>query len=254
MKTTEINSKMKAMIFAAGLGTRFKPWTDFHPKALAAVNGKPLLQRNIEYLQQYGIYDVVVNVHHFADQIIDAVEAANGWGSNIQISDERDEVLETGGGLKKAASLLNSDPFITINADVLTDLNLQDLVNFHKQQNALVSFGITDRKSTRNFLFDQDNRLQGWVNQSTGQFRFPPHSVYSPEDALKKLSPKAYSTVVVFSAEIFSLIKQSGKFSLVDLYLELADTHKIMGYDHSGDRFIDVGKPDSVAQAEKLFI
>ena len=97
---------MKAMIFAAGLGTRFKPWTNEHPKALALVNGKSLLQRNIEYLQQYGIVDVVVNVHHFADQIIDAVEKNKGWGSHIHISDERDEVLETGGGLLKAKHVL----------------------------------------------------------------------------------------------------------------------------------------------------
>src|SRR6266567_93746 len=107
---------MKAMIFAAGLGTRFKPWTDQHPKALAMVNGKSLLQRNIEYLQQYGITDVVVNVHHFADQIVEAVEKNKGWGSHISISDERDEVLETGGGLLKARPLLdNGEAFVTIN-------------------------------------------------------------------------------------------------------------------------------------------
>ena len=116
---------MKAMIFAAGLGTRFKPWTDHHPKALAMVNGKSLLQRNIEYLQQYGIRDVVVNVHHFADQIILAVKENDGWGSNIKISDETNDVLETGGGLLKASHLLRGDePFITLNADFLTDLNI----------------------------------------------------------------------------------------------------------------------------------
>ncbi|MCU0386755.1 MAG: sugar phosphate nucleotidyltransferase, partial [Flavihumibacter sp.] len=140
---------MKAMIFAAGLGTRFKPWTDWHPKALAPVNGKSLLQRNIEYLQRYGITEVVVNVHHFANQILEAVEKANGWGSKILISDERDEVLETGGGLLKAAPLLANEPFVTINADVLTDLNLDALLQFHQQENALISFGVSNRKSTR---------------------------------------------------------------------------------------------------------
>src|SRR5207344_937740 len=105
---------MKAMIFAAGLGTRFKPWTDKHPKALALVNGKSLLQRNVEYLQQYGITDVVVNVHHFADQLIDVIENNKGWGSRITISDERDEVLETGGGLKKASPLLRSENIVII--------------------------------------------------------------------------------------------------------------------------------------------
>jgi len=244
---------MKAMIFAAGLGTRFKPWTDQHPKALAPVNGKSLLQRNIEYLQQYGITEVVVNVHHFANQIREAVENANGWGSKILISDERDEVLETGGGLLKAAPLLGNEPFLTINADVLTDLNLDALLQFHQQEKALISFGVTNRKSTRNILFDKQYRMQGWVNLATNEFRFPPESSYSAANALQELTPKAYSTVVVFSPEIFSLISRTGKFSLIDVYLDLAGTHKIMGFDHSGDRFIDVGKPESVAQAEALF-
>ena len=109
------------MILAAGLGTRLKPFTDHHPKALALVNGKSLLQRNIEYLQQYGITDVVVNVHHFADQIIEAIKTNSGWGSNVMISDERDEVLETGGGLLKARNLLEGDsPFVTINVVLRT--------------------------------------------------------------------------------------------------------------------------------------
>ena len=128
---------MKAMIFSAGLGTRFKPWTDSHPKALAVVNGKTLLQRNVLYLQQYGITDVVVNVHHFADQIEQAVKEAKGWGSNIIISNERNEVLETGGGLLKAKEYLSTDTFITLNADILTDLNLASFLAFHQQQKAL---------------------------------------------------------------------------------------------------------------------
>lgn len=244
---------MKAMIFAAGLGTRFKPWTDHHPKALANVNGKSLLQRNIEYLQAFGINEVIVNVHHFADQLVEAVKEANGWGSKILISDERNEVLETGGGLLKAAPLLGNEPFITINADVLTNLDLSALVRYHTAENALISFGITNRNSTRNFLFDHQSRLQGWVNLQTNQFRFPPGSPYSPETALDQLTPRAYSTVVVFSPAVFSLIKQRGKFSLVDVYLDLAGEFRIMGFDHSGDRFVDVGKPESVAIAESLF-
>ncbi|MCB0709953.1 MAG: NTP transferase domain-containing protein, partial [Chitinophagaceae bacterium] len=153
---------MKAMIFAAGLGTRFKPWTDKHPKALALVNGKSLLQRNVEYLQQYNITDVVVNVHHFSDQVIDAIKKNNGWGSHISISDETDEVLETGGGLLKAKNLLqNEEPFITLNADFLTNLNINSLLAFHKNKQALISFGITNRKTSRNFLFDEDDRLCG---------------------------------------------------------------------------------------------
>ena len=124
---------MKAMIFAAGLGTRFKPWTDHHPKALAMVNGKSLLQRNIEYLQLYGITDVIVNVHHFAGQIIDAIHQNKGWGSNITISDETNEVLETGGGLMKARKFLEgNEPFITLNADILTNLDINKLLRYHQ--------------------------------------------------------------------------------------------------------------------------
>ncbi len=237
---------VKAMIFAAGLGTRFKPWTDSNPKALAPVNGKSLLQRNIEYLQQYGIKDVVVNVHHFAGKVIEAIEKNKGWGSNIIISDEQDELLETGGGLLKAKDLLsNGNPFITLNADFLTDLNIDDLMSFHKSNNALISFGITNRKTSRYFLFDEDNRLCGWRNVNSGEER-----ISIKKDNLKEM---AYSCVVVFQPEIFELIPQRGKFSLVDTYLSLAAYHKIYGYDHSGDKLVDVGKPESVAVAEKLF-
>ncbi len=234
------------MIFAAGLGTRFKPWTDHHPKALAPVNGKSLLQRNIEYLQRYGITEVVVNVHHFADQIEEAVHKAGGWGSNIHISDERNQVLETGGGLLKAAPLLEGpEPFVTINADILTDLDLYQLLQYHRSQEALISFGVTNRKTSRNFLFDQEHRLCGWTNTQTGEKRI------SIEKTL--LQPLAYSCVVVFEPRVFSLIRQEGKFSLVDVYLDLARENRIMGFDHSGDRLVDVGKPESIAMAEALF-
>jgi len=237
---------MQAMIFSAGLGTRFKPWTDSHPKALAIVNGKSLLQRNIEYLQQYGIKDVIVNVHHFADQIITAINENKGWGSNIIISDETAEVLETGGGLLKAKPLFTpGKKFISCNADILTDLNIEKLIAFHEQHKSLISFGVTNRKSSRNFLFDKDNRLCGWMNTTTGERRI----------AIEKenLIPKAYSCVVVFEYAIFDLIPFTGKFSLVDVYLHLAKNHLITGYDHTGDRFADVGKPESVAVAEALF-
>ena len=237
---------MKAMIFAAGLGTRFKPWTDRHPKALALVNGKSLLQRNIEYLQQYNITDVVVNVHHFADQVIKAVEENDGWGSNILISDETTEVLETGGGLWKAQELLKDDgPFITLNADFLTNLNIEELLNFHTDKKGLISFGVTSRNSSRNLLFDETNRLCGWVNNSTGEEKIP---VYKPG-----LVPLAYSCVVVFEQAIFDHIPQRGKFSIIDSYLSLAAEFPIYGFDHTGDKLVDVGKPESVAVAERLF-
>ena len=246
---------MKAMIFAAGLGTRCKPWTDTHPKALAIINGKSLLQRNIEYLQQYGITEVVVNVHHFADQIIDAVKNNNGWGSSIMISDERDEVLETGGGLLKAKPLLQgAEPFLTLNADILTDLNINNLLAYHKQNKALISFGVTNRKTSRNFLFNENNRLCGWRNNTTGEERGPFLTFPKGEGMNINLTEKAYSCVVVFEPKVFSLIRQTGKFSLVDTYLDLAAEHVILGYNHTQDKLVDVGKTESVAVAEAQFL
>ena len=237
---------MKAMIFAAGLGTRFKPWTNSHPKALALVNGKSLLQRNIEYLQQYNITEVVVNVHHFADQIIEVLTKNNGWGSNVIISDETNEVLETGGGLLKAKILLDGDePFVTLNVDILTNLDLKKLLAFHSVHKPLISFGVTDRQTSRYFLFDDNDRLCGWRNTKTGEERISISGT--------NLVQKAYSCVVLFQPEVFGLIKQSGKFSLTETYLDLAKENLILGYDHSGDKLVDVGKPESVLIAEKLF-
>ncbi len=246
IKQTHNNSSMKGMIFAAGLGTRFKPWTNTHPKALAPVNGKSLLQRNIEYLQKYGITEVVVNVHHFASQVTEAVEANKGWGSRITISDETAELLETGGGLLKARQWLEGDePFVTINADILTDLNLKRLIDYHKDYKPLVSFGVTDRKTSRYFLFDEYDRLCGWRNKKAGD-----EIIAIPK---KKLVERAYSCVVVFDPRIFPLIPQQGKFSIVETYLSLAKDNLILGYDHTGDKFADVGKPESVTAAEALF-
>ncbi len=240
---------MQAMIFSAGLGTRFKPWTDKHPKALAIVNGKPLLQRNIEYLQQHNIKDVIVNVHHFAEQIEDAIVENDGWGSDLLVSDERDELLDTGGGLLKAEELFNpEEKFITCNVDILTDLDINKLLKFHEQSNAMISFAVTNRKTSRNLLFDEENRLCGWRNNSTGE-----EKISIPG---KKFIEKAYSCVVVFEYDIFRLMKEAGftgKFSLIDVYLKLAADHRIMGYDHTGDKLVDVGKPESVAVAESLF-
>jgi N-acetyl-alpha-D-muramate 1-phosphate uridylyltransferase len=243
---------MKAMIFSAGLGTRFKPWTDLHPKALALVNGKSLLQRNVEYLQQYGIRDVIVNIHHFADQVIDAIKKSKGWGSNIIISDETDIVLETGGGLLKAKDLFTpGEKFITCNVDILTNLDINKLLAFHELHKPLISFGITNRKTSRYFLFDENSRLCGWRNTKTGEERIALPS--PPGEGQGVRFQKAYSCVVVFEYDIFKLMPFTGKFSLTDVYLNLAKEHSILGFDHSGDKLVDVGKTDSVATAESLF-
>jgi NDP-sugar pyrophosphorylase family protein len=239
----------KAMIFAAGLGTRFKPWTDHHPKALAPVNGKSLLQRNIEYLQQYGIRDVVVNVHHFADQITDVLAASNGWGSRITISDEKDEVLETGGGLKKAGHWLKEAPFLVMNVDILTDLDLGAMIRDHFEHRPLATLAVTGRETSRYFLFDGKDRLRGWRNVKTGQERWA-----GGASSGGAVIEKAFSGIHVIDPAIFGLMKQEGKFSMVDVYLDLAAAHTVRGFDHSGSKLIAVGKPEAAERASKLFV
>ena len=239
------------MILAAGLGTRLKPFTDHHPKALAVVNGKPLLQRNIEYLQAYGIYDVVVNVHHFADQIIDAVNTNKGWGSAITISDETDAVLETGGGLKKAAWYFkNETSFVLLNADILTNLDLQTVIDTHTSTGALATLAVSIRNSSRYFLFDAAGKLCGWKNQNTGEYK-PAHL---NDSNTEHLQAKAFSGIQVIDTRLLSLMQRAGKFSMVDVYLDLCDTQNILAYDHTGAILLDVGKPESLELAATLFV
>ena len=237
---------MKAMILAAGLGTRFKPWTDQHPKALAIVNGKTLLERNLVYLQSFGIKEVLVNVHHFAEQIRDAIIINDGWGSNIMISDESGEVLETGGGLKKAAAYFDQGSFVLMNADILTDLDLKAMISFHKEKKPLATLAVTNRLSSRYFLFDKNERLCGWRNTKTGEEKLTIRG--------HDLNEKSFSGIHLISHEIFPLMHQQGKFSIVDVYLELTASRTILGFDHSGSKFVDVGRPEAVAIAEKLFV
>lgn len=239
------------MILAAGLGTRLKPFTDKHPKALAMVNGKSLLQRNIEYLQKIGITEVLVNVHHFADQIIDAVNTNNGWGSTVTISDETDAVLETGGGLKKAAwYFANETSFLLINADILTNLDLDALVTQHTNSGALATLAVSIRDSSRYFLFDENGQLCGWKNQKTGEYK-PAHLT---DDSTRHMQAKAFSGIQVIDTKLFSLMQREGKFSMVDVYLDLFATHAIQAYDHTGEALLDVGKPESLALAASLFV
>ncbi len=237
---------MKAMILAAGLGTRLKPWTDHHPKALAEVNGKSLLQLNIEYLQRFRIKEVIVNVHHFSNQVIDAVNRNNGWGSNVSISDEADVVLETGGGLKKAAWYFKGEEdFVLMNADILTDLDLAAMIHYHQKSDALATLAVTGRETSRYFLFNDDDVLCGWRNIKTGEEKSARESTV--------LQQKAFSGIHVISSKIFPLINREGKFSMVDVYLDLAKAQLIKCFDHSGSKFIDVGKPESIERAAKMF-
>ncbi len=237
---------MKAMLLCAGYGTRLKPWTDNHPKALAVVNNKSLLQWNIEYLASFGIKDVIINLHHFSQQIRDVVKIYNGWGSTITFSDETDAILETGGGLKRAAFFFNTeDPFVLMNVDILTDMDIRKMTDQHTQAKPLATIATTSRETSRYFLFDDKGILCGWRNTKTGEEKINRVSnVYNQ---------KAFSGIHIISPHIFSLMKQEGKFSMVDVYLNLAKTHIIKSFDHSDTKFIDVGKPESIIAAEQLF-
>lgn len=243
---------MKAMILAAGLGTRLKPFTLHHPKALAEVNGKSLLQRNIEYLQSFGINEVVVNVHHFADQIVQAIADNKGWGSKVMISDESATVLETGGGVLFAHSFLkDTDRFIVMNADILTNLNLLQFIAADeaytaKYPNVVATLAVTDRTSSRNLLFNDDQALVGWCNNATAEFKWV-------HQAQNNYIPKAFSGIQIIHANFFNQVKLHGKFSLIDAYLSMNMPHAVMSYDHSQDILLDVGKPENLIKAATLF-
>ena len=246
---------MRAMILAAGLGTRLKPFTDHHPKALAIVNGKSLLQRNIEYLQQYGIREVVVNVHHFADQIIDTVNQHNGWGSDITISDETDEVLETGGGLLRAANYFKDEQrWILMNADILTDLPLDKMITADELFDAkaegdlIATLAVTNRTSSRNFIFNTAGTLCGWKNNTTGEEKWS-----NPLKDKTTAVPKAFSGIHIVHQQFFDAVQLRGKFSMVDAYLQLAQHYAIHYYDHSDGILLDVGKPESLEKANSIF-
>lgn len=236
---------MKALIFAAGKGTRLKPFTDHHPKALALVNGIPLLERNIKYLQGFGINDFVINVHHFGEQIISFLKANDNFGATIEISDEKNELLETGGGLLYARRLLDlGEDFLIMNADILTDLDLNPLLKFHREEKVFVTLAVSNRKSSRKLLFDEKMVLKGWRNVETGEQRLAAF-----DDGFNAL---AFSGIHCVNPAIFNKIKRTGKFSIMEEYLDLMMTEKIRGYEHSS-LLIDVGRPESVVEAEKHF-
>jgi MurNAc alpha-1-phosphate uridylyltransferase len=246
---------MRAMILAAGLGTRLKPFTDHHPKALALVNGKSLLQRNVEYLLSYGISEIIVNVHHFADQIVNTIHHNNGWGANITISDETDEVLETGGGLLRAANYFEQEEsWLVMNADILTDLDLHKMIeadNAYAQKaegDLVATLAVTDRTSSRNLIFNQAGTLCGWKNNTTGEEKWA-LPLRDPNTAV----PKAFSGIQIVHAAFLQEVQLRGKFSLIDAYLQLAQHYAIHYYDHSDGILLDVGKPESLEKAATLF-
>lgn len=236
---------MKALIFAAGKGTRLKPFTDHHPKALAEVNGVPLLERNIKYLKEFGIQDFVINIHHFGNQIVDFLKKNNNFNCNIEISDESNELLETGGGLVFAKHFLNhGEDFLIMNADILTNINITDFVKYHKEIKDFATLAVSDRESSRKLLFNDDLVLKGWLNVATGEQRLAEYN--------KGFKPYAFSGVHCINPKIFDKIKRTGKFSIMEEYLDLMLTEQIHGFVHNSI-LVDVGRPESVLEAEKHF-
>jgi NDP-sugar pyrophosphorylase family protein len=252
---------MKAMIFAAGLGTRLKPLTETLPKALVPLAGKTLLQWQIEKLKAAGITDIVVNVHHFPDMIISYLSENDNFGCRIAVSDERDMLLETGGGLRKAKSLLfgvgsresgnNDEPILVCNVDILSNIDIPTLLNAYNPDEMGVVV-VSERDTQRYLLFDEENRLCGWTNIATGEVRGEEAIRRGGEETMKKL---AFSGMQVLNPRIFDcmnkVVEQKGdKFSLIDLYLSIAEKEILRAYIPENYRMMDVGKITQLSEAE----
>lgn len=238
---------MKAMIFAAGLGTRLRPLTDERPKALIEINGVPLLEIAIRRLQGAGVRELIVNMHHFWEQIEAFLARYSFSGLRIAVSDERDLLLDTGGGLKKAAWFFDDGrPFLAYNADVLTTLDLKALYAAHTASGAMATLAVQERASSRAFLFDENGRLSGWRNTATGVERLC--RITEP------LHPLAFSGIHVIDPRLFDYMPAAEVFSIVEVYLDAADREPILAYRHDADLWLDVGKPAQLARAQELWV
>ena len=241
---------MKAMIFAAGLGTRLKPLTDHMPKALVPIAGKPMLEHVILKLKEAGFDDIVINVHHFAHQIIDFLKEKENFGLNIHISDETDCLLDTGGGIQKAASFFtDGQPFLVHNVDILSNTNLKDLYEYHLSSGNDATLLVSSRKTARYLLFDKENHLCGWVNKDTMQTK-PEGFVYCPETQKEY----AFSGIHVISPGLFKYMdnRWEGKFSIMDFYLQTCKDARLGGYVKDDLQLIDIGKPDTLEKASEF--
>jgi MurNAc alpha-1-phosphate uridylyltransferase len=238
---------MKAMIPAAGLGTRLKPLTDNKPKALVEVQGAPMLQHAIKYLMKFGFTDIIINVHHLAGQIYDFLKKNQNFGINIQISDESDLLLDTGGAIKKAEPFFENEPFLVFNVDIFTNINIHELIKYHKNSDALITMAVKNRETTRPILFDEDLNLCEWRNLVTGDKKIC-------REANGKLTPFGFSCVQVINPGIFDLIKEKGPFPIIPFYLDIASKHKIKAYVHNESEWYEVGRYENIAEinAKKL--
>ena len=237
---------MKAMILAAGRGTRLKPLTDKIPKALVQINQKPMLQILIERLISFGVIELIVNVHHFADQIIQFLKEKNNFDINIAISDERDLLLDTGGGVKKASWFFKEeDSFLVHNVDAYTNIDFNGLYEHHNSSNSIATLAVKNRESSRKLLFNNNYELSGWKNLKTGEEKI----VNSSQNELTEL---AFSGVQIMNSKCFSLMPEEKIFSLIDFYLNAAKTEIISGYVHDEDYFIDMGRIENIKLAESI--
>lgn len=235
---------MKAVIFAAGLGSRLQPLTDNKPKALVEIGGKTLLELAINYLKKYGIQEFVINIHHFGDLILEYLHRHNNFGVIIHISDERQQLLNTGGGLFKMEKWLANDPFVVYNVDIITDIDLDKMVAFHHRNKALATLAVRNRTTCRYLLFDDDNYLRGWKNVKTG------NSVYTCQHS-NDLNAYAFSGIHVIDPAIFQYKPEEQIFSIIHWYLDLAKSHLISGYVHNDSFWLDVGKLPAIKKAEE---
>ena len=230
---------MNALIFAAGLGTRLKPLTDTMPKALVPLAGKPLLQWQVEKLRDAGIRDLVVNVHHFPDQIIDAIRANNGWGCHVEVSDERELLLDTGGGLRKALPLLGQGPVLACNVDILSNIDVNALIARY-EETGISQLVVSERQTQRYLCFDGNDILCGWTNIATGEVkgRVGRHLAFSGMQVLNEDVLQGLGDV------------EEKKFSLIPFYLEIIGKVPLRAFVPEGYRMMDVGKIDQITQAE----
>lgn len=239
---------MNAFIFAAGLGTRLKPLTDTMPKALVPVGGKPLLYHVIEKLKSAGIKKIVINIHHFGEMIIDYVKENNNFGIEIVFSDERQMLLETGGAIKHAVDLLGDEPFLIHNVDILSNVDLEALINAHTESNSAATLLVSKRNSTRALLFSSDGNLTAWTNKTTGEVKTP----YSDIE-ISNLNEFAFSGIHIFTPRLFKYFgAYPEKFSIIDFYLNTCKEENIKAYTQDGLQLLDVGKLDSLEKAEEF--
>lgn len=239
---------MKALIFAAGRGNRLKPLTDTTPKALVPVDGKPMLEHVILKLKAAGFDRIAINIHHLGQQIIDFLRANDNFGVEIYLSDEREYLLDTGGGIKHAEPFLNgNEPFLVHNVDIFSNVDLQRLYQHHIENKALATLLVSQRKTSRYLLFNNDNRLCGWRNRETGEVKS-----YYPYFDPEQYKAYAFSGIHVISPEIFRWMEEwTGKFSIIQFYLSICARTNIQACEYPGLKLLDVGKPETLAQADQ---